>query len=65
LKLAQKAMNHRSIKTMLRYAHVLDEEVAEAMERIGPSAKKRFRGATFFPTPIPGIGSHGKVRRVV
>jgi hypothetical protein len=28
LKLAQKAMNHRSIKTMLRYAHVLDEEVA-------------------------------------
>jgi hypothetical protein len=25
-----------------------------------PSAKKRFRGATFFPTPIPGIGPMAK-----
>jgi integrase len=34
LKLVQRAMNHRSIKTTLRYAHVLDQEVAEAMERV-------------------------------
>jgi hypothetical protein len=28
----QRALNHRSIKSSLRYAHVLDEEVADAME---------------------------------
>jgi integrase len=33
LKLVQKALNHRSIKSTLRYAHVLDEEVADAIER--------------------------------
>ena len=32
LKLVQRALNHRSIKSTLRYAHVLDEEVADAME---------------------------------
>jgi integrase len=32
LKLVQKALNHRSIKSTLRYAHVLDEEVADAIE---------------------------------
>jgi integrase len=37
LKLVQKAMNHRSIKTTLRYAHVLDSEVAEAMEAVAKS----------------------------
>lgn len=34
LKLVQRAMNHRDIKTTLRYAHVLDHEVAEGMERV-------------------------------
>ena len=32
LKLVQRALNHRSIKSTLRYAHALDEEVADAME---------------------------------
>jgi integrase len=40
LKLVQRAMNHRDIKTTLRYAHVLDSEVAEGMERVAQSRKK-------------------------
>jgi integrase len=39
LKLVQKALNHSDIKTTLRYAHVLDSEVADAMEKV--QAKKR------------------------
>ena len=34
LRLVQKALNHRDIKTTTRYAHVLDSDVAEAMERV-------------------------------
>jgi integrase len=33
LKLVQRALNHRDLKTTARYAHVLDDEVAEALER--------------------------------
>lgn len=44
LKLVQKAMNHRNIKTTLRYAHVLDEEVAEALEDL--QSRKNPRGTT-------------------
>ena len=40
LKLVQKAMNHRDIKSTLRYAHVLDEDVAAAIERVAKSRKK-------------------------
>ena len=40
LRLVQKAMNHSDIKTTLRYAHVLDSEVAEALERVQNSRKK-------------------------
>jgi integrase len=40
LKLTQKAMNHTDIKTTLRYAHVLDSEVAEALERVQNSRKE-------------------------
>jgi integrase len=40
LKLVQKAMNHRDIKSTLRYAHVLDEDVATAVERVAKSRKK-------------------------
>jgi integrase len=43
LKLVQRALNHSDIKTTTRYAHVLDAEVAEAMERI---AKSRTRSRT-------------------
>jgi integrase len=44
LKLVQKAMNHRDIKSTLRYAHVLDEDVASAVERVAKSREKS-RGA--------------------
>ena len=40
LKLVQKAMNHRDIKSTLRYAHVLDEDVASAVENVAKSRKK-------------------------
>ena len=39
LKLVQKAMNHRDIKSTLRYAHVMDEDVAAAVERLAESRK--------------------------
>lgn len=40
LKLVQKALNHRNIKTTVKYAHVLDDEVAAALNRIAKSRKK-------------------------
>lgn len=40
LKLVQKAMNHRDIKSTMRYAHVLDEDVAAAIEHVAESRKK-------------------------
>jgi integrase len=40
LKLVQRALNHADLKTTSRYAHVLDEEVAEAMERVTLSRNK-------------------------
>ncbi len=40
LKLVQKALNHRDIKSTLRYAHVLDEDVADAVEKLANSRKK-------------------------
>jgi integrase len=39
LRLVQKALGHASIKTTTRYAHVLDSEVADAMERVAASRK--------------------------
>jgi integrase len=40
LKLVQRALNHADIKTTTRYAHVLDKEVAAAMESVARSRKK-------------------------
>jgi integrase len=40
LKLVQRAMNHATITTTVRYAHVLDDEVADAMERVAKSRTK-------------------------
>jgi integrase len=40
LKLVQKAMNHADLKTTARYAHVLDDEVAAAVEDISNSRVK-------------------------
>jgi integrase len=37
LKLVQRALNHADIKTTVRYAHVLDHEVADAMEQVTAS----------------------------
>jgi integrase len=39
LKLVQKALNHSSIRSTVRYAHVLDEDVAEALDRYQTSRK--------------------------
>ena len=40
LKLVQRALNHADIKSTLRYAHVLDEDVAAAVERVAKSRNK-------------------------
>jgi integrase len=40
LKLVQRALNHANLKTTARYAHVLDGEVADAIERLAESRKK-------------------------
>ncbi|WP_457660199.1 MULTISPECIES: tyrosine-type recombinase/integrase [Sinorhizobium] len=39
LKTVQKALSHADIKTTTRYAHVLDEEVAEALEALSRSKR--------------------------
>ncbi len=40
LKLVQQALNHRDIKTTTRYAHVLNSEVADALQRVAEARKK-------------------------
>jgi integrase len=40
LKIVQRALNHADLKTTLRYAHVLDTELAGALERVAESRKK-------------------------
>jgi integrase len=40
LKLVQKALNHSDIKTATKYAHVLTDEVAAALEQLQQSRKK-------------------------
>jgi integrase len=40
LKLVQKALGHANLKTTARYAHVLDDEVAEAMEAVASTHTK-------------------------
>jgi integrase len=40
LKLVQRMLNHASIKTTAKYAHVLTEEVADAMESVAELRKK-------------------------
>ncbi len=39
LKLVSRALNHADIKTTSRYAHVLDSEVSEALQRLSQSKK--------------------------
>ena len=45
LKLVQRAMNHANITTTTRYAHVLDGDVAAALERHQQSRNKSRNGA--------------------
>lgn len=40
LKLVQRALNHADLKTTSRYAHVLDDEVADALERVAELRNK-------------------------
>jgi integrase len=40
LKLVSRLLNHTNIATTARYAHVLDDEVADALERVTKSPKK-------------------------
>jgi integrase len=40
LKIVQKALGHRDIKTTSRYAHVIDDDVAAALDRVQKSRKK-------------------------
>jgi integrase len=44
LKLVQKALNHSDIKTTTRYAHVVDDEVAAALESLQRSRNKSRNG---------------------
>jgi integrase len=46
LKLVQKALNHADIKTTTKYAHVLDEEVAAALDRVQKSRRKSRKPAS-------------------
>lgn len=40
LKLVQKALNHQKIETTLKYAHVQQDEISAALERVQKSRKK-------------------------
>lgn len=40
LKVVQKLLNHRSIKTTVKYAHVLDDDLRAAQDRVDESRKK-------------------------
>jgi integrase len=40
LKLVQRVLNHSDLKTTTRYAHVMDDQVAEALQQLHDSRKK-------------------------
>ncbi len=60
LKLAQKAMNHADIKTTMRYVHVLDEEVSNALEIMH---SKRRELAEKLPEPSGRASQHIQLKR--
>ncbi len=60
LKLAQKAMNHADIKTTMRYVHVLDEEVSNALEIMH---SKRRELPEKLPEPSGRASQHTQLKR--
>jgi integrase len=46
IKLVSKALNHSDIKTTARYAHVMDDEVADALQKLSKSRNKSRIAAT-------------------
>ncbi|MFL6688885.1 MAG: tyrosine-type recombinase/integrase, partial [Alphaproteobacteria bacterium] len=59
LKLVSRAMNHADLKTTSRYAHVLDGDIAAALESFHASADAKTEPMHGVPTPSP---HNGKVR---
>jgi len=45
-KLVQKALGHASLATTMRYMHVFDDEVAEAMQGLADDRKSRTKSRT-------------------
>jgi integrase len=62
-KLVQRALNHADFKTTMRYMHVLDDEVGDAVERLAQSRKnpglQDAESVTQSPGKGPGISSVG------
>jgi len=54
LKLVQKALNHADIKTTSRYAHVLDEDIAGAIESVAQNRKTEVMGKSQATTKKTG-----------
>ncbi|WP_210011377.1 tyrosine-type recombinase/integrase [Neorhizobium galegae] len=54
LKTVQKVLNHADLKTTTRYAHVLDEEVAAAMENLHSEQKRSKEAPKKSRTPKKG-----------
>jgi len=54
LRLVQKALGHRDIKTTTRYAHVLDSDVAEAIEALEESRNRSRSGGPKIVKPLAG-----------
>jgi len=54
LKLVQRALNHADLKTTTRYAHVVDAEVADAMERVTKSRNQSRSSTPLLGKPLLG-----------
>jgi integrase len=51
MKLVQKAMNHKDMKTTAKYAHVLDEDIASAIESVAKAKKVAVQGPSKSQSP--------------
>ena len=50
LKLVQRALNHADLQTTTRYAHVLDEDIGQALDLVAKSRNKSVTGS-----PVSGV----------